>query len=269
MNYYTKINNKQIVSCCILVLAFWCQLFSQQNNHFPTHFPVHSEEDRSGDSHTGHHTHQDSLNSTHGSDHFHQDSTDYIDPNHAHHTHHSHGVDQDTCMQYEALIVDYDGHIVPNQSIDIVSIIKNKDSIIYFSDTQTLMSDSYGRVVFLLNSNIYGQNRMEEGSTIRIHTKNSTHNYDIHSIQQTCETEVPACFNYQAIARDDQDQPIVDRELDVRMTIIDNLGVEVYTEIHHAFTNSYGLMNLSRWSAGSRWSTRSSRSNRSTRPTWR
>ena len=56
---------------------------------------------------------------------------------------------------------------------------------------------------------------------------------------------VPSGFNYQAVARDASDNPYTDREISVRLSIVnDNANTIVYSETHNVITSSLGLFNL-------------------------
>ena len=58
--------------------------------------------------------------------------------------------------------------------------------------------------------------------------------------------QVPENFNYQAIIRDNAGELIVDKNIDVKVSIIDNTitGTVLYVENHTVSTNAYGLVNL-------------------------
>jgi len=56
----------------------------------------------------------------------------------------------------------------------------------------------------------------------------------------------PEAFNYQAAIRSDNGQAIVDQPVNLQISILqgDKNFTTVYTEIHEAHTNAYGLVNL-------------------------
>jgi len=59
-------------------------------------------------------------------------------------------------------------------------------------------------------------------------------------------TQVPENFKYQALARDKFGNILVNKNVSIKISLIrDNTeGTCVYDEVHYAFTNQYGLINL-------------------------
>ncbi len=62
----------------------------------------------------------------------------------------------------------------------------------------------------------------------------------------TTLAQTPQGINYQAVARTAEGNPLVDQNITVIISILSNnpSGDYVYSELHHAFTNSLGLFNL-------------------------
>ena len=60
----------------------------------------------------------------------------------------------------------------------------------------------------------------------------------------SARAQTPVAFNYQAIARDMNDQPYRGEEMEVGISITDADGNEVYGEEHNVRTNSLGIFNI-------------------------
>jgi len=62
----------------------------------------------------------------------------------------------------------------------------------------------------------------------------------------TTFAQVPQAFKYQAIARDDAGNVLADRQVNLRISILQQTtdGPEVYSEIHPYQTNEFGLISL-------------------------
>lgn len=57
-------------------------------------------------------------------------------------------------------------------------------------------------------------------------------------------SQVPHAFNYQAIARDSAGNPITNRNISVRISIINAVSTVEYSELHLVATNRFGLFTL-------------------------
>ncbi len=59
--------------------------------------------------------------------------------------------------------------------------------------------------------------------------------------------QAPNTFRYQAIARNENGEPIINKEISIRIRILEGLISEtnIYTEVHEVRSNAYGLINLS------------------------
>ncbi|MEP2510961.1 MAG: hypothetical protein ABJH72_16465 [Reichenbachiella sp.] len=61
-----------------------------------------------------------------------------------------------------------------------------------------------------------------------------------------CMAQAPAAFKYQAIARDDSGNPLVNQTINFQIQLLQGAtnGASVYTETHLVTTNGYGLVNM-------------------------
>ncbi len=62
----------------------------------------------------------------------------------------------------------------------------------------------------------------------------------------TLSAQTPQAFKYQAIARDNLGNIIVNQDVSIRISILQGsaIGTPVYIEIHTAHTNQFGLLNI-------------------------
>ena len=65
-------------------------------------------------------------------------------------------------------------------------------------------------------------------------------------ITTTLFAQAPDMFNYQGLARDLSGNPMVNKNIGLRISILQGstTGVEVYKEIHQISTNNFGLFNI-------------------------
>lgn len=58
--------------------------------------------------------------------------------------------------------------------------------------------------------------------------------------------QVPQAINYQGVVRDNNDLPITDQQVSIRLSIVENEppNYEVYSEVHQATANRFGLVNF-------------------------
>jgi uncharacterized protein (TIGR02145 family) len=61
-----------------------------------------------------------------------------------------------------------------------------------------------------------------------------------------CFAQVPPMFNYQAVLRNENGQPLVSQQVDLRVAILqlNDQGTEVFSETHLVETNEFGLVNI-------------------------
>ena len=57
-------------------------------------------------------------------------------------------------------------------------------------------------------------------------------------------SQVPYAFNYQAILRDSNGTSLVSETVSLQVSIVNDLDVPLYTEVHDAPTNEFGLVNV-------------------------
>ncbi|MFH0756351.1 MAG: fibrobacter succinogenes major paralogous domain-containing protein [Bacteroidota bacterium] len=60
----------------------------------------------------------------------------------------------------------------------------------------------------------------------------------------TCYSQAPQAFNYQAILRNSDGTPKANETVALQISIVNDLGVSSYLEIHNTQTNEFGLVNV-------------------------
>lgn len=66
------------------------------------------------------------------------------------------------------------------------------------------------------------------------------------AVSLSLNAQSPESFNYQAVARDNNGNPIINRTISIRISILDDYhnGIIVYSETHFPTTNQFGLFTL-------------------------
>ncbi|MDA8693437.1 hypothetical protein N9L92_05180, partial [Saprospiraceae bacterium] len=161
------------------------------------------------------------------------------------------------CYTYTAIVKDSVGidsiEFKPAnfENVRVEASIEINGSTIYLENHE-LRTDGFGRISIEVGEGQSTQifedlvTNFTATPDIRFRILNTTQTrFRLSFIQQTCETEAPACINYQAVIRDDEGKVLDHQEIGLRFSIVDIHEVPVYSEIHFTESNQFGLIHLS------------------------
>ena len=158
------------------------------------------------------------------------------------------------CEVYSAVVKEHIDNtnsvrIVPLENVSIEARIIVENEVLY-TENHLVRTDSLGGVILYLGEGDSQQhfNLIVVEDSLIVPKIDFTiinpinERYLLTNIYQDCELEEEYCINYQAVIRDTLGQVVPDREVGMRISIVDKHHVSVYTEEHYVESNQFGLV---------------------------